>query len=703
MNSVMLSVNARQRIYRISVLISLLITGIYVFAQRAEYEKSLDSLLTITITNRLADTLKADHYDRIASVYSGQSDYLHACEYWQKSLEIASSVKDKSRMVKYLGSLGIEYIAMANYAKALDCYLKALAFAEQSKNKASITVNLNHIGRVYMFLGDYSKALEYYQKALVISEGMGFKGAIARQLRNVGNTYNKMGDYPKAIEYLERSQVLFDSLGFKEGEMISLGIIGSVYLNMEEYDKAADHLQRALAMCRQQHNKRQESMNLLNIGKVCREAPDSVLQKMGIPITQRKQKTLEYLVAGQQTAKEINDAGTEKVAWECLSATYEKQGDYIKAYHAYKKYIVLRDSIEGSETKNTIAIKEMQYEFDKRETKLLYEQKLTQEQLRQQELLTRQQQLDLGLKQQQLIVSQQEKNLQHLVFLKTQAELQQQKIAAENQQTLSAKKDAELKLLNNEKALQKTQLELTTNELKARETQRNGLIIGTVLLLFFAGAVVIGLQRTSAEKKKSEMLLLNILPSEIAVELKQTGGSVAKQYNNVTVLFTDFVNFTGISEQLSPTELVAEVHKNFTAFDSIIDKHGLEKIKTIGDAYLAVCGLPNETPDHAYRVVCAAIDIQAYMNNSEQKFRTRIGIHSGPVVAGIVGVKKYAYDIWGDTVNTASRIESCSEPGKINISGATYELVKDNFSFEYRGKINAKHKGEIDMYFVRCD
>jgi adenylate cyclase len=187
------------------------------------------------------------------------------------------------------------------------------------------------------------------------------------------------------------------------------------------------------------------------------------------------------------------------------------------------------------------------------------------------------------------------------------------------------------------------------------------------------------------------------------MELKQTGEAIAKQYNHVTVLFTDFVNFTGISEQLSPTELVAEVHKNFTAFDAIIEKHGLEKIKTIGDAYLAVCGLPNETLDHAHRVVRAALDIQEYMSKNGNKFQIRVGINSGPVVAGIVGVKKYAYDIWGDTVNTASRMESCSEAGKINISGTTFDLVKNEFTCAYRGKIQAKNKGEVDMYFVHND
>jgi adenylate cyclase len=202
------------------------------------------------------------------------------------------------------------------------------------------------------------------------------------------------------------------------------------------------------------------------------------------------------------------------------------------------------------------------------------------------------------------------------------------------------------------------------------------------------------------EKQKSDDLLLNILPEEIASELKQNGQSAARQYNNVTVLFTDFVNFTGLSEQMSPTELVAEIHKNFTAFDAIIEKHGLEKIKTIGDAYLAVCGLPNETTDHAQRTIKAAMDIQQFMERNHGKFQIRMGIHSGAVVAGIVGVKKYAYDIWGDTVNMAARMEQNSEAGKINISATTYELIKREFICEYRGKINTKGKGEVEMWFV---
>lgn len=202
------------------------------------------------------------------------------------------------------------------------------------------------------------------------------------------------------------------------------------------------------------------------------------------------------------------------------------------------------------------------------------------------------------------------------------------------------------------------------------------------------------------EKKKSDDLLLNILPEEVAEEIKLTGRAIAKQFNNVTVLFTDFVNFTGISEDMSPKDLVDEIHKNFSAFDAIIEKYGLEKIKTMGDSYMAVCGLPVEIANHAERVINAAFEIRDFIAHSESKFKIRIGIHSGPVVAGIVGVKKYAYDIWGDTVNTANRIESNGESGKVNISESTYNLVKDNFKCNYRGKIQAKNKGELDMYFV---
>jgi len=211
-------------------------------------------------------------------------------------------------------------------------------------------------------------------------------------------------------------------------------------------------------------------------------------------------------------------------------------------------------------------------------------------------------------------------------------------------------------------------------------------------------------QKLVAEKQRkiSDDLLLNILPAEVAEELKIKGTSEAKLYDSVTVLFSDFIDFTRISETLTPNELVSELHHCFKAFDHIIEKYGLEKIKTIGDAYLAVSGLPNTNDDHACTAINAAIDIVQWVRNPENhcRFDIRVGLNSGPVVAGIVGVKKYVYDIWGDTVNTAARMEQNSGPGKINISGTTYAEIKNIHHCVYRGKIEAKNKGEIDMYFL---
>jgi class 3 adenylate cyclase len=212
-----------------------------------------------------------------------------------------------------------------------------------------------------------------------------------------------------------------------------------------------------------------------------------------------------------------------------------------------------------------------------------------------------------------------------------------------------------------------------------------------------------------AEKNKSEDLLLNLLPVETAEELKSQGFSKPKHIESVTVLFTDVKSFVKISEKLSPDSLVAELNYCFSAFDLIMQKQGVEKIKTIGDAYMAAGGLPSANKTHASDVVRAALDIQKFMSQyqklkqeaGEPYFELRIGAHTGSVVAGIVGLKKFAYDIWGDTVNTASRMESAGEVGKVNISGTTYELIKDEFDCEYRGKVSAKGKGEIDMYFVK--
>lgn len=267
---------------------------------------------------------------------------------------------------------------------------------------------------------------------------------------------------------------------------------------------------------------------------------------------------------------------------------------------------------------------------------------------------------------------------------------------------------------NFEISQKQTEVDLLSQQ---KKNQQN-IVIGVLVALFLLMLLVFGLYRRNnyirrtnliieKEKNRSEHLLRNILPQGTVLELMETGKVQAKKFEEVSVLFTDFESFTQYSESLSPEELVKTVDFYFTKFDKIIEKHGLEKIKTIGDSYMCAAGVPFPMKDHAKKIMYAALEILDFVEESKKdnqalaaQFEIRIGINSGSLIAGVVGSKKFAYDIWGDTVNMASRMESYSESGKINISENTYKLVKGDFSCKERGKIEVKNKGMVPMYFV---
>ena len=269
-----------------------------------------------------------------------------------------------------------------------------------------------------------------------------------------------------------------------------------------------------------------------------------------------------------------------------------------------------------------------------------------------------------------------------------------------------------------EKEKDKLETQLEYQELLAEENNLRNIAIGSgILLLMIVAGLYLRIRyirgsRAEAEyeRNRSEDLLLNILPAEIAEELKEKGKSEARNFEMVSILFTDFKEFTQTSEKLSAKELVEEINVCFEYFDSVCDKYEIEKIKTIGDSYMAAGGLPIPKPESIKKTVLAALDMRDFIKKREQillaknkiPFQMRVGISTGPVVAGIVGTKKFQYDIWGDTVNTASRMESAGEIGRVNVSQFTYKLLKDDpeLKFAPRGKIEAKGKGEIDMYFV---
>jgi adenylate cyclase len=275
-----------------------------------------------------------------------------------------------------------------------------------------------------------------------------------------------------------------------------------------------------------------------------------------------------------------------------------------------------------------------------------------------------------------------------------------QKMADERTNFEVSKKQVEVDLLNQQ-----------------RKNQRI-IVIATIIALALILLLLFGLYQRykftreankiiDAEKKRSDSLLMNILPEETAAELKQSGRVQAKKFESVTVMFTDFKGFTQYATTLPPEKLVETIDYYFSKFDAIVEKYGLEKIKTVGDSYMCAGGLPFPTSDHADKVVNAAIEIAQFVQESKKhhdedfvRLDIRIGINTGPVVAGVVGTKKFAYDIWGDTVNIASRMESNSEPGRINVSENTYELVKHAFDCESRGEIHMKNRGNMKMYFV---
>jgi class 3 adenylate cyclase len=281
--------------------------------------------------------------------------------------------------------------------------------------------------------------------------------------------------------------------------------------------------------------------------------------------------------------------------------------------------------------------------------------------------------------------------------------------------------------MSEQRIRQEKDKEIAEGALQKERILRNSFLAGSILLLLLVIVLFsryrikreanLALQEKNAiistEKQRSDDLLLNILPYEVAEELKSKGEAEARSIEKVTVLFTDFKEFTTYAEKVTAKELVHDLHECFTAFDNIIAKYTMEKIKTIGDAYMAAGGLPIPNSSHAADVVAAALEIRDFIAGGKARkvaagrpfFEVRLGIHTGPMVAGIVGVRKFSYDIWGDTVNIASRMESSGEVGQVNISESTYALVQDEpgLIFTPRGKVQAKGKGEMEMYVVASE
>lgn len=554
----------------------------------------------------------------------------------------------------------------------------------------------------YLSSSDPDQGIKYGEDALKLSKDLNYGSGTAMAYRYLGICYNTKSLYPKSLDYYQKSLKKYESLKDKTGTAKVNLSIGLLYTNQKDYPNALKYLEAAL----------QTFMELGNQNAIAK-----TWNNIGIVYTKMKNypKALECYEKSLKLKEELGDVnGTESLISN-MGTVYQLQGNRVLAL---KNFFRALDINKETEDKYYQAVHlgnigniyhDMALDSNNSDLKKYFSGD------RQKAFRTSIAYLDSSI-----TIYNEIGNLSDLYeYYKNLSEMQEGigdlASALKNFKNYAAAKDSVFNEENTKKLVEmRLQYDfdkkeaLSQQEIEEQKLLRN-IFIGcfSIMLLF---AVIFLYQRNRIRKanKRSEELLLNILPEEVADELKIKGTSDAKHYEEVSILFTDFKGFTSMAEKMNPQELVSEIDYCFRHFDEIIEKHGIEKIKTIGDAYMAVAGLPIQDKMHAEKIVRAGLDIRNFMKKYQEErkaegkmfFEVRIGINTGEVVAGIVGVKKFAYDIWGDAVNTAARMESSSEVGKVNISETTYEKVKDIFTCEYRGEIDAKGKGKVKMYYV---
>lgn len=563
-------------------------------------------------------------------------------------------------------ALSLKYIGMAYYFQAK--YLETIQYWQQSHdvfeamgNTKGVANMLSNIGAIYFNQGDDTKAIEYYLRTLTIAEEIGDSLRIATLLNNIGGVYfNKPATLDMSINYYLRAFDICNLIHDDYGIGSSAVNVGGYYLKKEKADSALYFFDRAL-----------EAFKGTATGNV-----SYALNNMGEAYALKNdyKQAIKYQNEALDLARKNNNQLDVTLAFIALGNTYYQRKNYKTAISYYKRAEVIAREIgvdyQLSESFSALAesfAKISEYEQAFHYQKLFSEIKDT------------------------LYNAENDKKIQRLQF--------NYDIDTKQKEVDILTKDAAIKEL----------------EVKRQKLVRNAFLAGLVFILIIAIILFRNMRAKikinrilDRQKDQIEKLLLNILPAKVAKELQLKGEATPRHYDSTSVLFTDFKGFSKIAEGLTPNELVSELNTFFVAFDKIAEKFNLEKIKTIGDAYMCAGGIPAENTTHPFDTVKAGLEMQKFMHSNNEiraaegkiPWELRVGIHTGPLVAGVVGKKKYAYDIWGSTVNISSRMESNGEAGRLNVSSATYELIKENYNCEHRGKIYAKNIGDIDMYFV---
>ena len=642
--------NVHRQVSLIIVSFFLMLSG-FGFAQNTK----IDSLKRIVETG-VKDTSMVVTLNALSKEALNSEDLKQSLEYARKANELAKRLNYKKGIAYSLKNIGLVQYFQSDFLNVLESWTQSLKEFESIHDTIGIANLVNNLGAIYYAQGSNVRALDYYLRSLSISEKVKDTYNTSQTLLNIGGLYAEMNNFDKALEYYNKFNDYRNQLNDPQLNVGYLMGVGEVYFEKGLYDEALNYYQEALAS---NQNITKRADNLLKLGKVLLKKND-------------KKKSIEYLNEAFEVAQLNNQQLQMVQAWEGLGEVY-MQDNFEEALKSFKEAEKLAKDIEANDELRDIYQGMSKAYASNKDYKNAFKYK-------------------------ELYIAQKDS----LFNLKTDDKIRGLQFDFDLE-----KKEDQIGLLEKESQIQ---------QLKDKKQQT--IIYASAIAIFLVFLLALGLYRRyhfirqtnriiEEEKNRSDRLLHNILPEETALELKENGKVKAKKFDSVTVLFTDFKGFTEYAKNLSPEELVSSVDYYFSKFDEIMEKYGMEKIKTIGDAYMAVGGLPFQTNDHAYKMLLAAFEIAQFIEESKQikkdditHFDIRIGINTGPVVAGVVGIHKFAYDIWGDTVNVASRMETLSNPGRINISENTYELVKDVFQCKYRGEIEVKNRGMMKMYFV---
>ncbi|HND88377.1 MAG TPA: adenylate/guanylate cyclase domain-containing protein [Saprospiraceae bacterium] len=644
--------------------------------------------------------------ERLAESSLGEQKVDTAELYYAPLLNRYRQTKNFSGLVKIYQKLAQAHEYAGNLQRSLANYLLIADVIDREGDYAEEAALFNNLGRLYTVLRAYDSALRYFKLA---EDRCAYIQCEYQELlwTNLGIALHNTGDTRQGILYLQKARSLLNTRKDAESKksLASLEhLLATMYLSNNDLYNALSHNETAIELAKSARQPALLAATYNTAADIHRDLYDF-------------EKAFGYYLLGRKLQDSV------RVEEQTRQQRLNQQSSILTAAEGQIKYLLVQQNL------TELAYQQSKYE---QERLALLNDKLTLEANESRNktlLLEKQKQVDdAALKAQQLEAFRAQQELR--IYAQNLSYEKQERVNAELRRQVDIDRAQGIAdSIRNAQEYEILRRDRDISDLRYRQqarVQKFAYWIGALMLLILGllGMGFLFARRASRqlrhqnrqiqaqnaeiqeERTKSDRLLTNILPEEIAAELKSHGYAVPRNYQSATVLFTDFVNFTKLSAQLTPEQIIDELNECFLAFDEICERHGLEKIKTIGDAYMCAGGLPLPNATHPADAVRAAIEMRDWLQQRQQDnpqallSSMRIGIHTGPVVAGVIGKNKFAFDIWGDAVNLAARLEEHGAAGKINISKATAEAVRGLFTLQPRGELEVYNKGLVEMYFV---